>query len=178
MNKNNIYTFILFITTISCNAYNIDDLKHFHDRNNCENCDLINADLNGDSNCNLKSSLLIGTNLSSHFDFSNFDSANLKNANFKTACRLCSFDNADLSDASFGKNDLTKSSFKNANFTNASLYESNLSNADFTDANFTNANLRGVILINSNISDEQLSQAKDICDAVLSNGKYNKCESK
>lgn len=112
-----------------------------------------------------------------------------------SSARLPSFDNADLSNASLIRANLsyndhhssnfssanlsyanlyyTKaagSNFSKANFTGAELERASLSSCDFKGANFTGANLVYADLTNSNATSAQLAKAKSLSCTVMPNG--------
>ena len=146
--KTKLLTICLLLFTSQVFAGVVDDnIVKLKKTNDCEGCDLRNANLSDEylafanlSNANLSNANLSGADLK----YANLSNANLSNANLSNAI----LDPANLSNANLS----------NANLSNANLDRANLSNANLSNANLFNANDEVKILLSGiyeNIEDEK-----------------------
>lgn len=148
----------LTITAIAplAQAFNSDHLKQLLKGNQCSNCDLSGALLEGTNlaganlqNTNLSNANLSGTNLSG----ANLEGANLQNATlnnvyaFRANLTGTNFSNAILQNANLRETTLIGTNFTRADLRSVNLSNMELSGAVFSGANLSKANLSGVIAV-------------------------------
>ena len=167
--------FSLTLCTFPANAYTQTDLDHLLLTNECNFCDLSEANL---SNLNLYGSSLIEADLSeANLSGSLLSEANLSGSNLSKA---------DLSEADLSVANLSRTNLKNANLNKANLYgvdlseanakftnlnqailsQSNLFNANFTSALMEEVNLSQATLTEANLSDAYLFRARMPDDTI------------
>jgi uncharacterized protein YjbI with pentapeptide repeats len=129
------------------------DVKRLLATNECNGCDLSNANL---ENANLAEASLEGANLTQ---------ANLKNADLQQAKLNSTY----MLGANLEGANLTQAELEGANLTLATLNKSILSNANLRGANLQKANLQKADLKGADLSAPSLLQDANLANANLSN---------
>lgn len=169
---------VLILLSPTIYAFSNDDLETYKLTKTCNGCDLSSSNLSCPYT-DLRQSRLNNSNLSyvtfaGNFSNSSFQNSRLVKSHIKFDSKLyfqnTNFNQANLSQTDFPNTIFSNSSFIDADLSSANLANSDLSSCDFTNANFMGVNLNNTNLENSNISTQQLSDAADICNAVLPSG--------
>ena len=181
----------LAITAIAplAQAFNSDHLKQLLKSNQCSNCDLSSAPLEGTNlsganlqNTNLSNANLSGTNLSG----ANLEGANLQNAilnnvyAFRANLTGTNFSNATLQNANLRETTLVGTNFTRADLRSVNLQGNNLGQALFPSSNLSGANLSqtiGIAIVSTRINTSQSALADfathSICPTIVANqGRY------